>query len=479
MPVRRIGAKVENMNNVTESAVEPVGRVRRVAGQVVAVECTSAYRPALGELLTGSEDQSIRLEAYAYRGEGLLYCLLLSAPSGISRKTEIVSTGAPISIPVGPGLLGRAINLYGEPMDGGLALVEEARRSIAASRTSRTSLVGAGAIIDTGLKCVDFFAPIREGARTALVGGAGVGKTVMQTEILRHFLSRSTKSVAVFAGIGERVREGHALWELLKEQDVLKDTSLIFGYNNKNAGIRFRSAAAAAALVEYFRDEEGKDVIFFIDNVFRFLQAGAELATLLGEIPSEFGYQPTLQSEISSFENRLSSTKEGSVTSIQTLYVPSDEFENPAVAAALAHMETVIVFSREMASRNWRPALDPLRSSSQALRPDIVGEAHYKAVTAASAVLNQYDRLERIVSIVGEEELSEENRKTFRRAERLRHYMTQPLLTTSIEDGKPGASVARSDTVRDVEAILAGRVDDVPSERLLYISDLKSAGFLR
>lgn len=457
----------------------PVGRVRRVSGQVVAIECTGAYRPALGELLTGAQDTSIRLEAYAYRGEGTLYCLLLSVMGNLSRHTEIVSTNAPISIPVGKGLLGRAVNLYGEPVDGGLALTTRERRPIAPTTQSLGALAGEGDILETGIKAVDFFAPIREGGRVALVGGAGVGKTVMQTEILRHFLTRGAKSVSVFAGIGERVREGHALWELLKEQGVLAGTALIFGYINKNAAIRFRSAAAAAALVEYFRDEEGRDVLFFIDNVFRFLQAGAELSTLLGEIPSEFGYQPTLQSQIAQFENRLASTERGSVTSIQTLYVPSDEFENPAVAAALAHMDTTIVFSRDMAARNWRPALDPMRSSSEALRADVAGEAHYRAATAASAVLNQYNRLERIVSIVGEEELSPENQQTFRRAERLRHYMTQPLFTTSIEDGKPGVTVARADVVRDVEAILAGKLDDVPAEKLLYISDLKTAGLLR
>lgn len=455
-----------------------IGRIRRVAGQVAAVECTSDYRPALGELLLGATDPSIRLESYAYRGDGMLYCLLLSAPGNVSRHTEIISTGSAISIPVGEKLLGRAVDLYGDPMDGGATLETRERRAINGGPTSRATLVGAGGVLETGVKCVDFFAPIREGGKTALVGGPGVGKTVMQTEILRHFLSQGGTGISVFAGIGERVREGHSLWQLLKDQGALAHTGLIFGYINKNAAVRFRTASAAATLVEYFRDEEKKNVLFFIDNVFRFLQAGSELSTLLGEIPSEFGYQPTLQSEIAQFENRLVSTEEGTVTSIQTLYVPSDEFENPAVAAALAHMDTVVVLRREVAARGWHPALEPLNSSSSALRPDIVGEAHYRAVTAAHSVLNQYDRLERIVAIVGEEELSQENQQTFRRAERLRHYMTQPLLTTSIEDGKPGVSVARADVVRDVQAILDGKLDEVPADKLLYISDLKTEGLI-
>ncbi len=456
-----------------------VGRVRRVTGQVVAIECDSAYRPELGELLTGVSDPSIRLETYAYRAEGLLYCLLLSPAENLTRHTDIVSTGRPISVPVGNGLLGRAINLYGDPMDGGAAITADGERPIDVRERVAHKPLGIGEVLETGLKCVDFFAPLQKGGKTALVGGAGVGKTVMQTEILRNFLRRGEgTSVSVFAGIGERVREGHALWQLLKEQGVLTKTALMFGYINKNAVVRFRTAAAAAALVEYFRDEQKKDVLFFIDNVFRFLQAGSELSTLLGEIPSEFGYQPTLQSEIAQFENRLISTERGSVTSIQTLYVPSDEFENPAVAATLAHMNTIVVLSREVAQRGWRPSLDPLRSSSDMIRPEIVGDAHYRAVTETMTVLNQYDRLARIVAIVGEEELSPQNRQAFRRAERIHHYMTQPLFTTSIEDGKPGVSIKREDTVRDVRAILDGKLDTVPADKFLLIGDLKTEKLL-
>lgn len=257
------------------SALPRVGRVRRVTGQVVAIECDGDYRPELGELLTGADDTSIRLETYAYRAASLLYCLLLSPAGNLTRHTDIVSTGKPISIPVGNGLLGRAINLYGDPMDGGAAIQADGERPIDVRERKAHKLIGAGEILETGLKCVDFFAPLQKGGKTALVGGAGVGKTVMQTEILRNFLRRGEgKSISVFAGIGERVREGHALWQLLKDQGVLSRTALVFGYINKNAVVRFRTAAAAAALVEYFRDEQKNDVLFFIDNVFRFLQAG-------------------------------------------------------------------------------------------------------------------------------------------------------------------------------------------------------------
>jgi F-type H+-transporting ATPase subunit beta len=373
------------------------------------------------------------------------------------------------------------MNLFGEAVDGGAPIASSEERPIYPPVVHHAGkMSGAGTILETGIKPVDFFAPIRQGGKTALVGGAGVGKTVMQTEILRNFLRVGQgRGVSVYAGIGERVREGHALYHMLDEHGVLPSTALVFGYINKNAVIRFRTAAAAASLVEYFRDEEGKDVFFFIDNVFRFLQAGSELSTLLGEIPSEFGYQPTLQSEVAQFENRLVSTDRGSVTSIQALYVPSDELENPAVAASLAHMDTIVVLSRDVAQRGLRPAVDPLRSSSEAIRPDIAGEDHYRAVTEAMAALNQYERLARMVSLVGEEELSTQNQQTYKRAERILHYMTQPLFTTAIEDGRDGVSVPRDAIVRDVRAILDGALDAVPPDKLLYIGDLKSAGLIR
>lgn len=465
------------------SAEEPlgmhVGRIRRVMGQIVAVECDTEFRPRLQELLVAEDNPDVRLEAYAYREERMLYCLLLSPVSSINRQTNIISTGKRISVPVGNAMLGRAINFYGEPVDGkGPVETPEERPIYPAERSLSAELIGPGAILETGLKVIDFFAPIQKGGKTALIGGAGVGKTVVQSEILRHFLLSTKSGVSVFAGIGERVREGHALYHLLSEQKLLEHTALMFGYVNKNAVIRFRTAAAAATLAEYYRDEQGQDVFFFIDNVFRFLQAGSELSTLLGEIPSEFGYQPTLQSEIAQFENRLVSTKKGSITSIQAMYVPSDEFENPAVAATLAHMDTTIILSRDVATQGRHPSVDPLRSTSDAINPAIIGPEHYMAVTEAVAVLNQYDRLARIVAVVGEEELSLQNQQTYRRAQQILHYMTQDLHTTSVEDGRPGVSVKREVAVRDVRTILDGKLDAVQPEKLLYISDLKAAKLL-
>ena len=465
---------------VEQPSMQRVGRVRRVVGQIVAIECEGEYRPRLQELLVAQEDASVRLEAYAYREDRMLYCLLLSPVSSLQRMSTILATGRQISVPVGKELLGRAFNLYGEAMDGGGPIQSKEERSIyPVQKLAITELSAAGEILETGIKAIDFFTPLQKGGKTALVGGAGVGKTTLETEILRNLLHNSGKSgVSVFAGIGERVREGHDLWQSLKDQLVIERTALMFGYINKNAVVRFRTAAAAASLAEYFRDIEGRDVFFFIDNVFRFLQAGSELSTLLGEIPSEFGYQATLQSEIAQFENRLVTTRRGSITSIQATYVPADEFENPAVAATLAHMDNVVILSRDIAQQGRYPAIDPLRSTSTAINPNIIGQDHYEAVTAAFSALNQYDRLARVVAIVGEEELSLQNQQTYHRARLILQYMTQPLFTTEVEDGRSGVSVKRADIVRDVKAILSGQLDSLPPEKLLYIGDLKTVGLI-
>ena len=370
-----------------------VGSVRGVSGQIVDVECEGTYRPQLQEFLTARDDPSVRLEAYAYRDRRMLSCLLLSAADVLSRNTKIVSMERRITVPVGPGILGRAMNLYGEPVDGRGPIAAEGERSIypEVNTTFVQELARPGKILETGIKVIDFFVPLQKGGKMALVGGAGVGKTILQMEIVRNII-HTNKGVSIFAGIGERIREGHALWHTLEQQKVLERTALMFGYVNKNAAVRFRTAAAAATLAEYFRDERGEDVFFFVDNVFRFLQAGSELSTILGEIPSQWGYQPTLQTEIAQFENRLATTKKASITSVQTVYVPADEFANPAVAAAISHMNAVAILSRDFTQRGWHPAVDPFRSMSDAVNPQFIGDDHYQAVIEAMGVLNQYDR---------------------------------------------------------------------------------------
>jgi F-type H+-transporting ATPase subunit beta len=457
-----------------------IGTVRGVAGQIVRVYCSGDYRPALRELLTAADDTSVRLEAYAYDGPHMLFCLLLSDTDQVRRDMTIVGTGSTITVPVGPGILGRVMDLYGEPIDGGLAIEATERRPIYndSHLSEGMNVVRLNEVLETGIKTIDFFTPLLRGGKMALVGGAGVGKTTLQEEILRNVVYKG-KGVSVFAGIGERIREGHALWRSLQEHNVLDRTALIFGHINKNAAVRAITAASAATLVEYFRDHEKQDVLFFVDNVFRFLQAGSELSTLLSELPSEFGYQPTLQSDIAAFENRLHSTEDAAVTAVQTVYVPADEFGNPAVSVTMPHMDAVVIMSRDMTYEGHYPAVNPFDSSSKALDPTIVGPEHYETVTQAVEILNTYKQLKRIVSIVGEEELSLENQKNFSRAQKLLNYMTQGFEATEVETGRESSRVTRAEVVKDVKAILNGDYDEVEAQKFLYIGTLKDIRLAR
>jgi F-type H+-transporting ATPase subunit beta len=452
-----------------------VGRVRDLHGQVITVMCDGQYRPHLRELLYAEKDPTIRLEAYAYENDRVLRCLLLASNTTVVRGDRILSTGQEIRIPIGNAVLGRVMDLFGNPEDGKGSIQAKSWRSIHAAATSDTyNQLTSQEIVETGIKAIDFFAPVQRGGKILLVGGAGVGKTVLMSEIMRGLITNH-KGVTIFAGIGERTREGHELWRWLDDNKLLDAVTMVLGNIHKNAAVRFRSAWTAAALTEYFRDEENKDVLFFVDNVYRFLQAGSELSTLASEIPSEFGYQPTLQSEIAHFESRLKSTDKASVTSVQTMYLPADELSDPSIAATVPHVDSILILNRAIAQQGRLPAVDFSRSRSSLLDESIVGTEHYRAVTEATELLHQHERLDRIVAIVGRDELSEENRIMYDRAQKILNYLTQPFYTAEVQTGRPGVAVPLKQTIADIRKIIDGKADAVPNNSVLYIGALDSA----
>lgn len=454
------------------------GRVRGVRGQIVEIEFDqNATLPLFFEILTSPSDPSLRLEVFAYTGDNMLYCLSLTKRRLLYRDMPVVTTGKPLTVPVGDPILGRVFNLFGQPVDNKGPIENVDFRPIYQDKSVTVNVVTSQEMLETGIKQIDFFTPFVKGGRVGFVGGAGVGKTVLMTELLLN-ITYKHEGVALFAGIGERIREGHELMKSLEEAKVISRVALIFGQMNENAIIRFRVAWAASALAEYFRDVQKKDVLFFADNVYRFIQAGAEVSATLGSIPSELGYQATLETEISNFENRLVSTAIGSITSLQTVYVPADELTDVGVAAILSHLDAQVILSRDRASRGFYPPIDPLLSTSSTLNKRIVGDDHYETATRALELLNTHQRLSRIVAIVGEAELSPVDQTQYQRANKLINYMTQPFKTMENQTGKKGMYVARADTVKDVHAIITGALDQIPADKLMYIGSLADAKLL-
>src|SRR3989338_4246925 len=453
------------------------GKISAVRGQIVEVFCDLGDLPSLQEILTIEENEEVKLEVFSYRSGNIILCLNLTAKNWLYRGMIIVQTGKSLTIPVGRSVLGRVMNLFGEPQDGGEPFTNFKRLPIYAASPTYNIIKPMAEIVETGIKQIDFFTPFIKGGKIGFIGGAGVGKTVLMTELLRN-ITFNHEGVSVFAGIGERIREGKELYEALKRSGVISKVSLIFAQMNENAAIRFRIAAAAATLSEYFRDIEKTDVLFFVDNVFRFIQAGNEVSTLLGMIPSELGYQATMSSEIASLENRLVSTENASITSVQTVYVPADELSDPAVVTIMGHLDSVLVLSRDIAQKGRYPPIDILKSSSTLLSKRIVGDTHYKAVTRTLEILNEYQRLSRFVAIVGEAELSAQDQILYQRGSKLLNYFTQPFYTTENQTGRLGVFVERKITIEDVENIISGKLDKVPAEKFLYIGSLASSGIL-
>jgi len=451
------------------------GKIVGISGEIVEVEF---YKnpPFVGEILVLEENPQLRLEVYRSSKKNSFLCFSLSDPTKIRRGEKVIRTKKFFEVPVGKELLGRVIDIFGNPLDGMPKIEPKERRQIYKPPPSYEEIVPGKEIIETGIKVIDFFTPLVKGEELGIFGGAGVGKTILLCELM-HNLAFLKKQYSVFAGLGERIREGHELYETLKKNKILPWVSLVFGQMNETAVRRFKVGFVAATIAEYFRDELKKDVFFFIDNVYRFLQAGNEISTMMGEILSEDGYQPTLYSEIASLEERLVSTKDGTITSIQAIYVPADDITDSGVQAVLPYFDSVIILSREIYQEGRFPAVDVLASSSSAINPDILGKIHYETLLETKKILEQYKNLERIVSIVGEAELSVENRIIYHRAKKILNFMTQNLFTVEDQTGIPGKYVKKEETIEGVRAILEGRLDNVPEEAFLYIGGLKDLKF--
>lgn len=459
------------MELATEQKSVFEGIIVFVRGQIAQVQSSGGELPGLNEALISREIPGVCLEVF-FQEKQYVSCLILSDPDKLYRGMNITGTRSQVSIPETEGLLGRAIDLFGNPLDNGKPIVSNKRRPIYSKTPSLNTIATTSQVLETGIKVIDFLTPILKGGKTGFVGGAGVGKTILITELL-HNITLRHNGASVFAGVGERIREGQELYQRLFETKVLPNTAIVLGNMNENAGVRFRVALAACAIAEYFRDFLKKDVLFFIDNMFRFVQAGNELATLLGTLPSEQGYQATMLTELSQLEDRLVSTVSGSITSVQTVYVPADETNDPAVTAITSFFDTAIVLSRSVAQHNLYPPIDLSASSTSALKRSIVGSEHFEVAIQFQKMLSEYNSLAHIVAIVGESELSAQDRLLYQRTKKIINFLTQPFFMTEAQTGKKGAYISRVEAVNDIKMIISGKLDAIPEEKFLYIGNIK------
>ena len=440
------------------------GKITEIIGPVVDVHFPE-NRPAIQDALVIEKNDMharIVLEVASHLGMDRVRTIAMSDTAGLSRGETATATGAPISVPVGTESLGRLFNVLGETVDGKAEIpASSPRLPIHRMPPSFDEQTTKAEIFETGIKAIDLMTPFLKGGKVGLFGGAGVGKTVTIQELIRN-VAQEHGGYSVFAGVGERVREGNDLYHEMEESGVLDKTALVFGQMNEVPGARARVALTGLTQAEYFRDEGGKDVLFFMDNVFRFIQAGSEVSSLLGRVPSAVGYQPTLAEEMGKLQERITSTKKGSITSIQAVYVPADDLTDPAPATTFAHLDGTVVLSRQLASLGIYPAIDPLASASTALTPDIVGKEHYDVANKVKQVLQRYKDLQDIIAILGIEELSDEDRLTVARARKLERFLSQPFFVGEPFTGTPGQYVSREETVRGFKEIVEGKHDDKP-----------------
>ena len=463
--------------STSRSTCSDIGKIVSVQKHIVEVEFLGENQPRIGEILNSGDS---RLLVYRSSRKHCFYCIPLSDVANFHRGSEVVCSGTSLKIPAGEALLGRVLDPLGNPRDG-LAPVEVSEHvDVLSSSISYDSIQNDASVLQTGIKVLDFFTPLLKTGKIGLFGGAGVGKTVLLTEILHNVLqgdaqqSVDNDTISVFAGVGERTREGYELYEELRERGVLHSTSLIFGTMGESPAMRYLAAHSGVALVEYFRDVMNKNVLLFVDNMFRFAQAGNEISLLTRSIPSEDGYQPTLMSELAHIHERLISTKDAYVTTIEAIYVPADDILDSAVQAIFKYLDSEIVLSRDVYQEGRFPAVDILASDSSALSPSIVTTLHYKVALDARSLLKKAQSLERIVSLVGESELNEDDRILYQRAQKVKNYMTQNFFVTSKQTGKEGAYVPLETTVADVKDILDGKYDNVSADKFLYVAGLDS-----
>ena len=439
-----------------------IGSIKQIIGPVVDVYFEGEHLPAIRNALTTKVgERGVVLEVAQHLGLGRVRAIALQDTSGLARGAEVTDTGAPVSVPVGEMALGRLFNVVGEAIDGKPAPLNAPRMPIHRDPPPFKEQRTKAEVFETGIKSIDLLAPFIRGGKVGLFGGAGVGKTVLMQELI-HNIAKEHGGYSVFAGVGERVREGNDLYHEMTESGVINKMALVFGQMNEVPGARARVGLSGLTMAEYFRDEMGKDVLLFIDNIFRFVQAGSEVSSLLGRVPSAVGYQPTLAEEMGQLQERIASTKKGSITSVQAIYVPADDLTDPAPATTFAHLDSTIVLTRSLASLGIFPAVDPLDSSSTALTPDIVGEEHYAVALETKQVLQRYKDLQDIIAILGIEELSDEDKQIVYRARKIQRFLSQPVHVAEVFSGIPGVYVPVAETIRSFREILDGKHDDKP-----------------
>ncbi|MDY4518993.1 MAG: F0F1 ATP synthase subunit beta [Candidatus Spyradocola sp.] len=451
------------------------GQVTQVIGAVVDVQFDAGAMPEIRDLIYVIDGETrTPLEVAKHMGGGVVRCISLKATEGLARGMKVENTGAPITVPVGQEMLGRAVNVLGEPIDGLGDITAKESRPIHREAPVFMHQKPANRVFETGIKVIDLLAPYPKGGKIGLFGGAGVGKTVLIMEMIRN-IATEHGGYSIFTGVGERSREGNELMHDMKESGVLEKTVMAFGQMNEPPGSRMRVALTGLTQAEYFRDEKHTDVLLFIDNIFRYVQAGSEVSALLGRMPSAVGYQPTLAQEVGELQERITSTDRGSITSVQAIYVPADDLTDPAPATTFTHLDATTVLSRQVSESGIYPAVDPLASNSRILDPRIVGEEHYHIARRVQEVLQRYKELSDIIAILGMDELSEEDRLTVHRARRIQRFLSQPMFVAEVFTNNPGRYVPVEKTIEGFRAIVDGEVDDLPEAAFFMVGDIDEA----